>query len=218
MSLREKYDSDLRRLEEAVRQMGEDVRQALVQSLQSVEEKNRELARQVIEGDRDIDSQEREIEHLCMTLLLRQQPIASDLRQVSGALKMVTDLERMGDHAADIAEVGLALKPEAVFSEGLRRMARNALEMEREALEAFLARDLNKADQVIKADDEQDAQFEAVKQDLVIRLAADPGGADEALDLLMIAKYMERLSDHAVNVAEWARFCQTGLYRGEQIV
>ena len=90
--------------------------------------------------------------------------------------------------------------------------------MERQALEAFLERDLNKADQVIKADDQQDAQFEAVKQDLAIRLAADPGGADETLDLLMIAKYMERLSDHAVNVAEWARFCQTGLYRGEQIV
>ncbi len=218
MSLREKYDSDLRRLEEAVRRMGEEVRQALTLSLQSVEEKNKELANQVIEGDRDIDSQEREIEHLCMTLLLRQQPIASDLRQVSGALKMVTDLERMGDHAADIAEVGLALAPQAALSEGLRQMARNALEMEKEALEAFLGRDLKKADRVVQADDAQDAQFDQVKKELAGRLAADPSCADETLDILMIAKYMERLSDHAVNVAEWARFCQTGLYRGEQIV
>ena len=218
MSLREKYDSDLRRLEEAVRRMGEEVRQALTLSLQSVEEKNKELANQVIEGDRDIDSQEREIEHLCMTLLLRQQPIASDLRQVSGALKMVTDLERMGDHAADIAEVGLALAPQAALSDGLRQMARNALEMEKEALEAFLSRDLEKANQVVQADDAQDAQFDQVKKELAGRLAADPSCADETLDILMIAKYMERLSDHAVNVAEWARFCQTGLYRGEQIV
>lgn len=218
MKLREKYDNDLVRLEDSVRAMGQSVQNALRDAVATLTSHDAASARHIIENDRAVDEQERDIEHLCMTLLLRQQPIASDLRQVSGALKMVTDLERMGDHAADIAEVGLALKPEAVFSEGLRRMARNALEMERQTLEAFLERDLNKADQVIKADDGQDAQFEAVKQDLAIRLAADPGGADETLDLLMIAKYMERLSDHAVNVAEWARFCQTGLYRGEQIV
>ena len=221
MSLREKYDSDLRRLEEAVRQMGEDVRQALVQSLQSVEEKNRELARQVIEGDRDIDSQEREIEHLCMTLLLRQQPVAGDLRRISTAMKVVTDIERIGDHASDIAEiiphlVTVRKEGDPAVSQAIA-MGRKAYQMIQDAMAALTAEDELAARKVIVADDAVDFDFNAIKHTLAQEIAADPAKVDAALDLLMVIKYLERIGDHAVNVAEWVQFVRTGRYKDESM-
>ena len=218
MKLREKYDNDLVRLKESVRAMGQSVQNALRDAVATLTSHDASSARRVIENDRALDEQERDIEHLCMTLLLRQQPIASDLRKVSSSLKMVTDLERMGDNAADIAEIGLYLPAEAPLPQVLTDMAGQALAMEQAALDAFLKGSLENAKQVIAMDDKQDDLFNTAKKELAQRLAKNPEDADDVLDLLMIAKYLERLSDHSVNVAEWTIFCQTGLYKGQQIV
>lgn len=218
MKLREKYDNDLVRLKESVRAMGQSVQNALRDAVATLTSHDAASARRIIENDRALDEQERDIEHLCMTLLLRQQPIASDLRKVSSSLKMVTDLERMGDNAADIAEIGLYLPAEAPLPQALTDMAGQALAMEQAALDAFLKGSLENAKQVIAMDDKQDDLFNTAKKELAQRLAKNPEDADDVLDLLMIAKYLERLSDHSVNVAEWTIFCQTGLYKGQQIV
>ena len=218
MKLREKYDNDLVRLKESVRAMGQSVQNALRDAVATLTSHDAASARRVIENDRALDEQERDIEHLCMTLLLRQQPIASDLRQVSSSMKMVTDLERMGDNAADIAEIGLYLPAEDPPPQVLTDMAGQALAMEQAALDAFLKGSLENAKQVIAMDDKQDDLFNTAKKELAQRLAKNPEDADDVLDLLMIAKYLERLSDHSVNVAEWTIFCQTGLYKGQQIV
>ena len=218
MSLRQTYDNDLARLDDAVRRMGDGVQTALYAALNALTACDKDTARRIIAGDHTIDGQEREIEHLCMTLLLRQQPVAGDLRRISGTLKMVTDLERMGDHAADIAEISLCHSDAAPLPHTLSEMGAGALEMERNAINAFLAGDTAAAAAVIAADDAQDARFEAIKREIADRLAATPTCADEMLDLLMIAKYLERVADHSVNVAEWTIFCQTGLYKNEPIV
>ena len=214
MKLREKYDNDLVRLEDSVRAMGQSVQNALRDAVATLTSHDAASARHIIENDRAVDEQERDIEHLCMTLLLRQQPIASDLRKVSSSLKMVTDLERMGDNAADIAEIGLYLPAETPLPRVLTDMADQALAMEQAALDAFLKGSQENAKQVIAMDDKQDELFNIAKKEL----AQNPEDADDVLDLLMIAKYLERLSDHSVNVAEWTIFCQTGLYKGQQIV
>ena len=214
MKLREKYDNDLVRLEDSVRAMGQSVQNALRDAVATLTSHDAASARRIIENDRAVDEQERDIEHLCMTLLLRQQPIASDLRKVSSSLKMVTDLERMGDNAADIAEIGLYLPAEAPLPPVLTDMADQALAMEQAALDAFLKGSQENAKQVIAMDDKQDELFNTAKK----ALGQNPEDADDVLDLLMIAKYLERLSDHSVNVAEWTIFCQTGLYKGQQIV
>lgn len=218
MKLREKYDNDLVRLEDSVRAMGQSVQNALRDAVATLTSHDAASARRIIENDRAVDEQERDIEHLCMTLLLRQQPIASDLRKVSSSLKMVTDLERMGDNAADIAEIGLYLPAEVPLPRVLTDMADQALSMEQAALDAFLKGSQETAKQVIAMDDKQDELFNTAKKELAQRLAQNPEDADDVLDLLMIAKYLERLSDHSVNVSEWTIFCQTGLYKGQQIV
>ena len=179
-----------------------------------------ELAQKVMAGDEEIDRTERKIEDLCLRLLLQQQPVARDLRNISAALKMVTDMERIGDQASDIAELSLQLA--IVLSEKtyvkklhhIEEMARETMVMLIQSLEAYVEKDLDKAQKVIAHDDVIDDLFEEVKQELIelIRNHADEG--EQAVDLLMVTKYFERIGDHATNIAEWVIFSITGQIAG----
>ena len=174
-----------------------------------------------MKGDACINNMERDIEHRCMTLLLRQQPVAGDLRRISTAMKVVTDIERIGDHAADIAEiiphlVTVRKEGDPAVSQAIA-MGKKAHQMILDALDALTAEDENAARRVIAADDEVDCDFNAIKHQLAQEIAEDPGKVDAALDLLMVIKYLERIGDHAVNVAEWVQFVRTGRYKDESM-
>ena len=200
--------------------MGEMVTGAVSRAIDALQTGNLDQAKEIIQGDEAIDQEERSIEHACLTLLLRQQPVARDLRRVSTALKMVTDLERIGDHAADIAEIIPHLvAANATLEEGLTEMCRKALEMARLSIQAFVQGDLEQADQVIEMDDLVDQAFNQVKRSLAKDMTGEAEVLqDAAIDQLMIAKYAERIGDHAVNLAQWVKFCETGIYREERIV
>ena len=164
---------------------------------------------------------ERDIEHRCMPLLLRQQPVASDLRFISAAMKVVTDVERIGDHAADIAEIvphlaGVRKAGDPAVSRSIE-MGRKAHKMLQDAMSAFAAEDEAAAKAVIDADDAVDYDFNTIKRMLAAEIAADPGKVDAALDVLMVIKYLERIGDHAVNIAEWVEFLRTGRYHHEKM-
>ena len=163
----------------------------------------------------------RDIEHRCMTLLLRQQPVAGDLRRISTAMKVVTDVERIGDHASDIAEiiphlVTVRKEGDPAVSQAIR-MGQKAHKMILDALNALTSEDEQAALRVIAADDEVDYDFNAIKHTLAQEIAADPGKVDAALDLLMVIKYLERIGDHAVNLAEWVEFVCSGRYHNENM-
>ena len=166
----------------------------------------------IFETDREIDTKEREIENLCMRILLHQQPVARDLRNISSALKMVTDMERIGDHATDISELAIVLSKKTYVKklDHIEEMAKETMVMLIQSLEAFVEKDLDKAQKVIAHDDVVDDLFEKVKKELIalIRDHADEG--EQAVDLLMVTKYFERIGDHATNIAEWVIFSITG--------
>ncbi len=220
MSIRSEYDEQLNNLDQSVVHMGEMVTGAVSRAIDALQTGNLDQAKEIIQGDEAIDQEERSIEHACLTLLLRQQPVARDLRRVSTALKMVTDLERIGDHAADIAEIIPHLvAANATLEEGLTEMCRKALEMARLSIQAFVQGDLEQADQVIEMDDLVDQAFNQVKRSLAKDMTGEAEVLqDAAIDQLMIAKYAERIGDHAVNLAQWVKFCETGIYREERIV
>ena len=172
------------------------------------------LAQQVPPLDREIDRKERDIENLCLRLLLHQQPVAGDLRRISAALKMITDMERIGDQADDIAEIVLYLADVPAESHVLlQKMAEAAIGMVSDSVDAYVRQDVELAEQVIAHDDTVDDYFEQVKQALIHRIANDPAEGGTALDLLMIAKYLERIGDHATNIAEWVEFSVTGVHK-----
>ncbi len=214
--MRSDLDRQLEELHDALIQMTLQCERAIAGAARALLEHDLELARAVHDGDDQIDRQEREIEGMCLNLLLRQQPVARDLRAVSTAMRMITDLERIGDQAADIAEI--VLEAERFAPEGLPHigeMARACVDMVIASVDAFVRRDLDAARQVIRSDDRVDDLFRAVREDLIARIQSRAEPADAALDWLMIAKYFERIGDHAVNVAEWVEFSLTGVYKGE---
>ena len=217
MKLRYNYDADLDALSGALVHMGELAADAIDRALRALSTGDGALAREVIAADADIDRAERDIEHRCLTLLLRQQPVAGDLRKVSTAIKMITDIERVGDAAADIAEIGLHLKDRSALAAlpAIPRMAETAQEMVRDAIRAYVDGNLALAAEVIARDDEVDEGFNAVKAGIAALVARD---ADAAADCLMIAKYLERLGDHAVNICEWVQFYMTGVHKNEKIL
>ena len=213
MHTRTEYLSQLSQLDHMVKDMGDLVSSSLSQALQALWNSDKTLAGNIASQDDAIDNKERDIEHLCMTLLLRQQPVASDLRQVSSVMKLVSDLERIGDHSADIAEIVEHLDAVSYTPAGLRKMAETVQNMVQEAVSAFVAHDTAKAAAVIARDDEADADFVAIRQDIAAHIVKHPADTDAALDSFMITKYLERIGDHAVNVAEWVSFCHDGEYK-----
>ena len=219
MTIRAQYDADLAALKTAVAEMGGCAADAVEAALEALCTADADGAAAVVNGDSRINSMQRDIEHRCMTLLLRQQPVAGDLRRISTAMKTVTDIERIGDHAADIAEIipHLAASRKAgdpAVSDAIR-MGQKAHKMLLDALDALTGEDEPAAQKVIAADDEVDYDFNAIKRTLAAEIAADPAKVDAALDLLMVIKYLERIGDHAVNLAEWVEFVRTGRYQNE---
>ena len=219
MTIRAQYDADLAALKTAVAEMGGRAADAVEAALEALCTADAAAAASVVKGDGRINSMQRDIEHRCMTLLLRQQPVAGDLRRISTAMKIVTDIERIGDHAADIAEIipHLAASRKAgdpAVSDAIR-MGQKAHKMLLDALDALTGEDEPAAQKVIAADDEVDYDFNAIKRTLAAEIAADPAKVDAALDLLMVIKYLERIGDHAVNLAEWVEFLRTGRYQNE---
>lgn len=221
-SSRKVYDEELMALDTMLARMGHEAGAAIAGAMQALQNGDTEAARRVVARDSEINDAEHSIEHLCLTLILRQQPVAGDLRKVSTALKIVTDIERIGDQASDIAEIVLHLDAAAVQSLGLmpelQRMGQVVLDMVKQAIGAYVQVDLAMAAAVIARDDVVDATFARIAAALARCIAAHPDEAETALDLFMVTKYLERLGDHAVNIAEWVQFLKTGVHKSQKLV
>lgn len=210
--MRKSFDAELLELGEEMTAMADAVREAIEEVTRSLSEGDRAAAHAVAASTAGVDQMERDIESHCLSLLLRQQPVARDLRTISTALKMVTDLQRIGDQAANIAELSILLMEQgnAGIPERIALMSRKAGIMVGQAIAAYTDRDVEQAHAVVNLDDEVDELFTQVKAELIDRILANRADADASIDHIIIAKYLERVADHAVNIAQWAVFCVTG--------
>lgn len=209
--MREYYESQLATLNTEMIQMGALCEDAISGAIQALLEDNKSLAEKVGNIEMQVDQYERDIERLCMRLLLMQQPVATDLRVVSSALKMISDLERIGDQAFDISDITKHVSFREYESKvHIKEMAKAAIGMVTDSVDSYVKKDVNLAKKVAKADDQVDALFLKVREELVALVRTNRDMAEGALDLLMIAKYLERIGDHAVNVAEWVIYAITG--------
>ena len=219
--MRESFDKQLNQLNILLMNMAALVEQIIAMSVKSLEEQNTELAGQTVEFDTKINDAEREIERLCLKLLLQYQPVfADDLRRVSTALKMITDMERIGDQAADIAQLNITLIAQKKNWElgEISQMARGAACMVSQSIDAYVNHDEELACAVIASDDEIDDLFSQIKNKVIEQIAADKSKGEQAVDTVMIDKYFERIGDHAVNVAEWVLFSITGVHKSHRIM
>ena len=218
--MRSRFDEQLKELNNSLIGMAEIVKQAIANADKALIEQDTELAQSIIDSDDEIDNKEKEIESLCLKLIIRQQPVAGDLRLVSAVLKIITDLERIGDHATDISELTILLAERQYIKklEHIPQMAAATMKMVTDSIEAFVNKDLQLARQVIAYDDEVDKLFAMVKKDLIELIKENADSGDQAIDLIMIAKYFERIGDHATNVAEWIVFSLTGAHKDSQIM
>ena len=211
--MRNRFDEQLKRLHVELIQMGALCEDAISAAAEALLKGDASLAETAIEKEREIDQAEREVENLCLKLLLQQQPVAKDLREISAALKMISDLERIGDQAADIAELTEHVRmPDESRAPHIGDMARSVIRMVTDSVDSFVKRDLTLARSVCDADDQVDALFERVKKELIALISADAAYGEQSLDLLMVAKYLERIGDHATNVAEWVEYSITGVH------
>ncbi len=211
--MREKYNQQLETMYRQMVVMGSLCQQAIAAAVKTLDqegEESRAMEARVYALDGEIDDMEREIEGLCTKLLLRQQPVATDLRRITAALKMITDLERIGDQASDIAELARFVC-RGGRHEDLKQMAGEVIGMVSQSVEAFIQLDLDQARQVIAYDDVVDRWFDQIKKDLIQGIAADSAAGEELLDVFLIAKYLERIADHATNLAEWVEYALTGV-------
>ena len=214
--MRSRFDEQLAILNRELIEMGALCEEAIALAAKALTDKDKTMAAKVAAMDAEIDQKERNIESMCLKLLLQQQPVARDLRQISAALKMITDMERIGDQAEDISEIVITLDGRyAENSALLKGMAESTIQIVTESVDAYVKRDTALAQQVIKMDDIVDDYFDQVKAELISKIAGEPADGEYALDLLMIAKYLERIGDHAVNIAEWVIFSVTGRH-GEE--
>ena len=212
--MRSYFDKQLALLNTELIEMGAICEEVIALSYKALTNADKELAKKVAPLDNEIDQKERDIESLCLKLILQQQPVARDLRQISAALKMITDMERIGDQAEDIAEIICEQEVRGIENdELLREMAQYTTKMVTESVDAFVKHDLILAQKVIADDDTVDSFFEKVKDELIEKISKNPEEGKYALDLLMIAKYYERIGDHAVNIAEWVIFSVTGEHK-----
>ena len=212
--MRNRFDEQLALLKKELIEMGALCEEVIAKASEALTRGDVALAATVAPLDGQIDRKERDIESLCLRLLLQQQPVARDLRKISAALKMITDMERIGDQAEDIAEIVTFLKGRTGQNDDLlREMARSTIKMVTESVDAFVKHDIMLAEKVVAYDDVVDNYFEQVKDELIARIAENPDDGEYALDLLVIAKYFERIGDHAVNIAEWVMFSVTGVHK-----
>ena len=214
--MRNLFSKQMEQLHVELIEMGALCEQAISRAYQVLMEEDPKAAQELRKKDAAIDSKEREIESICLKLLLQQQPVASDLRQVSAALKMITDMERIGDQASDIAEIVQTTHLKAPGANiKIKEMAQITQRMVSKSVDAYVKQDLIIARQVIQEDDLVDKLFDEVKQELVQSLQNKTSSEEQSLDYLMIAKYYERIGDHATNIAEWVEFSVTGQHEGE---
>lgn len=213
--MRNRFDRRLSTLNDELIEMGSMIEKSIETAIKALVNQDVDLARHAIEADEEIDRQERIIEDLCLKLLLQQQPVAKDLRLISSALKMITDMERIGDHASDISEITIALADQPYIKklEHIQQMAKETMIMLVGSIEAFVDKDLEKANEVIKRDDVVDDLFDKVKKELIQMIHENADKGEQAADLLMVAKYMERIGDHATNISEWVIFSITGEHK-----
>lgn len=215
--MRSRFDEQLSFLNTELIKMGALCEDAIGCCAQALMEMDLALAKKIPPMEVAIDEKEKEIESLCLKLLLQQQPVAKDLRVISAALKMITDLERIGDQAKDIAEIIPYLAGKHIISEFqlIQAMANATIEMVTKSIDAFVSSDESLAKKVIESDDKVDDLFIQIKKSLISMIQENPEKGEDVIDLLMIAKYFERIGDHAVNVAEWVVFSITGIHKGD---
>ena len=212
--MRIKFDEQLEILNNELTEMGLLVEKAIASAVEALRQNDKNLAKQAISFDLEIDQKEKDIEAICLRLFLHQQPVATDLRKVSSALKMITDMERIGDMASDISEITMMDTNLLAVSnlEHISQMEKETIQMVNESIKAFVKKDIQLAQKVIDDDDIVDALFEKVKSDLIEVMRTDISVCDAAVDLLMVAKYFERIGDHATNIAEWVLFSIGGTH------
>lgn len=206
--MRTKFDEQLKLLNEEMINMGNMIEEAIRNAIRAFFDMDTELARKIMEDDELVDQTQKKIENICFQLLIQRQPVAKDLRNITAAMKMVTDMERIGDHAADISEltVMMAGSPIRIQEEDIRKMSGEAVVMLLHAVEAYVERDMEKAREVIAHDDIVDNLFIKVKGELIDAISHNPDLGEQAADMLMVNKYLERIADHATNIAEWVIF------------
>jgi phosphate transport system protein len=219
VKMRNKFDKELDLLNNELIEMGNLIESSIEAAVCALTQKNIDLARRVVEGDREINDMEKAIESRCLKLLLLQQPVARDLRLISSALKMITDMERIGDQASDISEITIRLVNETYIKELIHipQMAEATIKMVKESIDAFVKRDLELVIDVIAYDDVVDELFDIIKNELIQHLRDNIDYGEQAIDLLMIAKYFERIGDHAQNIAEWVYFAIKGEHYNKDV-
>lgn len=215
--MRKQFEKELQKLHVELIRMGSLCEQAIALSMRAMQETDHDFAKRVLEVEEQIDEKEKRIEGICVALLLKQQPVAGDLRQITAAMKMISDMERIGDQALDIANLAPHIQPLASKSKvHIGDMARAAVAMVTDSIDAFVKNDLDLARKVMEDDDKVDALFDQIKEELGRLIAENGTIAEEALDLLIAAKYFERIGDHAVNIAEWVEYSVTGEYKKQE--
>ena len=216
---RANFENALKELHTLIIEMGSFVETAIDDSIKAFKNNNLERCKTIIENDKTVDDMEKKIESKCLWLIAREQPVASDLRKITTALKIITDMERIGDHAVDIAELTMRIADKNTFSDSshIPQMAAAAIEMVRNAVTAYVNYDIEFAKSTEEKDDEVDEYFNLIKQELVEIFKYQPQNMDNAIDFLLIAKYLERIADHAVNICEWVHFSQTGEHKNTLI-
>lgn len=213
--MRNRFDRQLLELNNELIQMGSLIEQAIEMGISALVNQDVEKAKRAIEFDTEIDEQEKMVESLCMKLLLQQQPVAKDLRLISAALKMITDMERIGDHAADISEMTILMADSAYVRSEINidlveSMAKETTDMVIKSVDAFVNKDLELARCVIDQDDVVDDLFAEFKKQLIDKIGENVQNGEQATDMLLVAKYFERIGDHATNIAEWVIYSLTG--------
>ena len=212
---RKNFENELKQLHILMIEMGEFVETAIEDSIKAFKHNDLELCKSVVKNDKKINAAEKTIESKCLWLIASEQPIASDLRKITTALKIANDMERLGDHAVDIAELSKRIDDKNAFSDSthISQMATAAIKMVRDAVKSYVECDLELAEKTKESDDAVDAYFNLIKQELTDIFTSQPHNVDNAIDFLLIAKYIERIADHAVNICEWVHFSQTGEHK-----
>lgn len=213
--MRNRFDEQLELLHTELIEMGALIENAIESASAALVQQSVKEAKKAIAFEKEIDVKERDIESLCLKLLLQQQPVAKDLRFISAALKMITDMERIGDQAADISELVILLSDKTYIKklEHIPQMASVTIKMVTKSVDAFVNRDIELSHKVVEMDDIVDGLFDEIKAELIELIAKDPENGEQAIDLLMIAKYFERIGDHAENIAQWVEFAISGVHK-----
>ena len=214
MSVRKLFEEELSELKTELVEMCRLTEQMINNAITALVNRDRELGKSVGPADKRVDEYEMDIEKRCMRILLRQQPVAKDFREVSTALKMITDIERFGDQASDIGDLVYTMPGERYIKklEHITAMGNLAEKMVRESVDSFISNNEALANEVIALDDKMDDLFLTVKKELIELIKKDGANGDQAIELMMVAKYLERIGDHAVNVAEWTKYNETGVH------